>query len=91
MPSPTTVGVDDDFAPGEAGITLRSPNHEPSRRVDQVLSGIIDELGRKGGLDDFGNDKVANRVVVSVRGMLGGHHDVFDPDHPPVFVPEGDL
>ena len=48
--SPTSVSVDDDFTTGQAGISLRSSNHKPPGRVDQVLSGIIDELGRQGRL-----------------------------------------
>ena len=77
MSSPTSVSVDDDFTTGQAGISLRSSNHKPPGRVDQVLSGIIDELGRQGRLDDIGNDKITNGVIVGVRGMLGGYHDAF--------------
>ena len=66
----TTVGVDDDLATGQAGVTLRATNHEATRRVDEILDRRVEELSRDGLLDDLFDDPFTDDLIGHVRGML---------------------
>ena len=54
--SPTTVGVDDDLASGQAGITLRATNDEAARGLDVVDGTLVEEARRNDLLDDILKD-----------------------------------
>ena len=44
--APPAVSVDDDFAPSEACVGLRSTNHETARRLNVVNGFGVEQLGR---------------------------------------------
>src|SRR5690606_38381135 len=48
----TPVGVDDDLAPGQAGVTVGATDREAAGRVDVVFRLVGEQLGRK----HVGND-----------------------------------
>jgi hypothetical protein len=75
----SAVGVDNDFAAGEAGIPMRPTDHKAARRVDVVLGvGIHQVLG-----DDRVDDQLADLSPQFLGGnmiaVLGGNDDGVDP------------
>ena len=91
------VGVDDDLAPGQAGIPDGAPDHEPPGRVDEevlrrVELALVVELRRQHGmhhvLPQVGADQ---RVAVDAVPVLGGDQDLVDLDRPAVLVANRDL
>ena len=98
MAGGAAVGVDDDLASGEAGVTDGSADHEDAGRVDQqaLVEGVfVEELavslgqdGRDHVLPEVGADL---RLVVDALGVLGGDQDLLDRDRLAVGVADGDL
>jgi hypothetical protein len=62
------VGVDDDLAPGQAAIALRSADSEAAGRIDVEDRPLVDQLLRDLGLDDRLDDVVADVVLGNLRG-----------------------
>jgi hypothetical protein len=71
VPAHSAVRVDDDLAPREPGVALRPADDETTRRVD-VVGGVlpVEERFRQRGLDDLGNDRLANPVLSNGVGVL---------------------
>ena len=74
------VGVDDDFAAGEATIAVRSANHEIAGRVDQEVGRLLRHPAfRQCGLDCVGDQILdhAGRIFLAVAALcivLRRHH-----------------
>ncbi len=91
------VGVDDDLAPGQAAVAVRSADHEIAGRVDQEVGALRRHpaLGQRRG--DGVADQVldhARRVLLAVAGVgivLGRDHDLGAADRLAVDVFDGDL
>ena len=71
--TPATVGVDDDLAAGEAGVTLRSADDELATGVDVEVAGglVVDGEGGLAGLELDGLEGLDNDVVVDELVHLG--------------------
>src|SRR5581483_1062950 len=74
------VGVDDDLAPGEAGVAHGSTNDETSGGIDVVLGIGIEKIGGDDGLDDVLENAGAKFVVADALGMLGRNDDRIHPN-----------
>lgn len=93
--TPATVGVDNDLAASETGITLGTTNDEEARGLDVVDGLVVKVLSGDGGLDDLLKDLLAELLGGDVRGVLGRHDDGVDADRDNgtvvVLVLNGDL
>lgn len=78
--SPTTVGVDDDLAASETGITLGSTDDEQTRGLDVVHGLLVKVLGGDDTLDDLLEDLLAELLGGDVLGVLGRHNDGVDTE-----------
>src|SRR4051812_5429245 len=74
------VGVDDDLAAGEAGVTHGTAGDEAAGRVHEhpgVRRVEVDAVEHR--LDDLGLDVRGQQLLeVDVRGVLGGEHHGLD-------------
>ncbi len=87
------VGVDDDLAAGQPGVTHRAADDEAAGGVDQEphVGDVDAELGHlrvDHVLADVGGEQA---VEVDVRGVLAGHHDGVQPHGLVAVVLDGDL
>lgn len=73
--TPATVGVDDDLATGEAGITVRTTDDETTRGVQVVDGLLVEVLGRHDGLDDVLKELSLDLVLGDLLVVLGGDDD----------------
>ena len=89
--SAAAVRVDDDLAAGEAGVALRSADHEAAGRVDVEDGVAIEQLGRHGRLDHLLDDRFAQIGVADVRRVLRGDDDRAGADRTLAVVLDGDL
>ena len=82
MAGHAAVGVDDDLAPGQAGVAHRATDHETPGRVDQQARAQRVGVVQLGGQD--GHDDVLPEVVADDRldalAMLAGDEDALDRD-----------
>ena len=98
MAGHAAIGVDDDLAAGETGVTHRATDLEAAGGVDERAVGggvevgaLIGEL-RQHGRDDVLLDVGRQQVVEGdVGGVLGGQHDGVEPDGLVAVVGDGDL
>ena len=70
MTTPTTIGVDDDLATREPGITLRSTGHETAGGVHEILGGIAQHITWQGRLDDLINHKILDLRMIDGSSVL---------------------
>ena len=77
-----TVGVDDDLAAGEPGVTHGSTGYEPPGRVDQqpVAVGVDVEAGEHWRDDVLLDIRLEQRVEIDVLGVLARDHDRVEAD-----------
>ena len=88
------VRVDDDLAPGEAGVAHRPAGDELPRRVDEdevalLEAPLVVELARKDRVEDvLDHVGLDERVRVEAVAVLGRDEDALDLDRPlgPVLV-----
>ena len=73
------VGVDDDLAPGKAGVAHRTADDKPSRRVHEELRVAVKQLRRKIRLDDLLHNRLAQIGNRDIRRVLRGYNDRVDP------------
>ena len=88
------VGVDDDLAPGQTGVTHRTTDHERAGRVHQqaVAVGVDVELLEHRGDHVLGDVGLQAGVEVDAGLVLGGEHHGVDADRAGlVVVLDGDL
>ena len=74
------VAVDDDLAPGEAGVAHRAAGDEPAGRVDVHDRVRLAQLRGDGRQDDRFDDLRAQALDADVRIVLGGDDHGLDPD-----------
>src|SRR6185437_1809883 len=85
------VAIHDDLAAGQAGVALRSADHETAGRVDEELRLFVDQAFGQYFLDDFLDAKILDGFVLRIVRVLGGNDDVGDADGLVIFVLDGDL
>ena len=85
------VGVDDNLAPGEAAVAVRSADHEASGRVDVVLDLALDEVRREDWLDDLVDHEVLNFGVGDFFIVLRGDDDGVDTNRAIFVILDCDL
>ena len=73
-----TVGVHDDLAPGEAGITLRTTHDELAGRVDQILGVLGEHVLGQHLLDHLLDAELLDGGMAHIRRVLGGDDHVDD-------------
>jgi len=76
--TPSTIGIDDDLATSQTGITLRSTDNEASRGLDVVDSAVVKKVGRDDLLDDLCKDFRAQILSGDLLGVLGGNDNSVD-------------
>lgn len=91
MSAPSPVGVDDDFASGEAGITLWPADDELAGGIDKIFSLVGEHVGWEDLLDDFLDAEVFDGGVIDSVSVLGGDDDVDDAGGLAINVFDGDL
>jgi len=69
--SPSSVGVDDDLAPGEAGISVGSSDDEASGGVKVVDGLVVEVLGGDDGFDDVLHEVLLDLLVADGLVVLG--------------------
>ena len=86
------VGVDDDLAAGEAGVGMRTAEHEVAGRVRQEPVVVAAELLGDHRLHDVLEEVVTELTLkVDARRVLRGDEHRLEPDRAAVLVVEGDL
>ncbi len=85
------VGVDDDLAPGQAAVAVRTADHEAAGGVHQVAHVALHQLLGQHRLDDQLDHRLADLLLRHVRVVLGGHHHGVDRHRLAVDVLDGDL
>ena len=78
--TPATVGVDDDLAAGEAGVTLGTTDGEAAGGVQPVDGLVVDHVGGEGGLDDLLHEVGLDLVVGDLLVVLDGDEDDGDAE-----------
>lgn len=77
MSSPSSVGINDDLAASESGISLRTSDDEGATGVKDVTS-IDEPFFRDGLLDDFVDEVLSDFLVGDIRVVLGRDEDGVD-------------
>ena len=87
----TAVGIDDDFAPGEATVAHRTADDEFAGGVDVEFGFAVQPFSGQ----DFVDNQLTHRFLQvfqrDVRVVLGGEYDGINAGDFVVFVAEGDL
>ncbi len=89
--TPTTVGVDNDLASGQATVAMRTANDELASRVDVILDVALVQLGWDRRLDDFLDDELLDLIVRHIGTVLGTDDDRVDSNGRVAFVLDRDL
>ena len=74
----SAVGIDDDFAAGQAGIAHRAADGEAAGRIDQESGILVHQLGRNGFADHLINDGGGKRLMADFGRVLGRNDDRID-------------
>ena len=74
----SAVGIDDDFAAGQAGIAHRAADGEAPGWIDQESGILVHQLGRNGFADHLINDGGGKRLMADFGRVLGGNDDRID-------------
>src|SRR3989344_1864239 len=85
------VGVDNDLAAGQAGVTHRAADLERAGRVDEILGVLAEPFLGQHRFHDFLDHGLLEGVVLDARCMLGREHDRVDAGRLVVHVFHGDL
>src|SRR5438477_60399 len=86
VPPVATVGVDDDLPPGEAAVAPGPALDEAAGGVDVVDRRLVEEFGRDDLLHDLLDDRLLQRAVGDVGGVLRGDDHRVGAQRPPVAV-----
>ena len=68
-----TVGIDDDLAPGQAGVPRGAAQHKAAGGVDEVLGVVRKQLCGNFRADNIGHHVPGNLLLGHLRSMLGGN------------------
>src|SRR5262245_55720880 len=85
------VGVNDDLAPCDAGVSHRSADDETASGIDVGLGALIHQVGRNDVLDHFSGDEFVKLLVRNRIAVLGGDYDAVDARRPTIDIFHGDL
>jgi len=85
------VGINDDFASGQATVTLRPADNEVAGRVDQVFGLRGQHFFWQDFFDDLFDAEFFDLGMWHISGVLGGDDDVDDAGGFAVYVFDGDL
>jgi len=87
---PSAVGVDDDLAPGEAGVRRRPSQAERAARVDVHHHACATTL--RGRLEDVRGDRLGQGLLAAVplRRVLGGEDQRLHLEGTAALVGHGD-
>ena len=85
------VGIDDDLAPGDAGISHGSADDEAAGGVDEEFGRAVEQLGGDDGVDDVLDDALGDIGVRDAVGVLGADEDGIDAHGLAEGVLHGDL
>mmetsp|Transcript_15011 Transcript_15011/g.27022 ORF Transcript_15011/g.27022 Transcript_15011/m.27022 type:complete len:355 (-) Transcript_15011:97-1161(-) len=77
--APASVGIDDDFAASETGITVRSTDNEAAGGVEDDLGVLVHQLLGHNLIDDFRLQVLADVFVSDSLIVLGGDEDSVNP------------
>ena len=91
MAAHSTVGIDDDLAPGEAGIPLRPADDDPAGGIDQEFRLVGQQFRRQLLANDFADEEIAKLLVLHFRGVLRGNDHIRDADHVEALINHRDL
>src|SRR5690606_991045 len=86
----SAVGVDDDLAAGQSGITHRAADLELAGRIDVVFGVFVKEFRGKGRLDHFFENILSDLLDVDGR-RLGRNNDRIDAKRLAIAVFNGNL
>ena len=86
-----TVGVDDDFAAGQAGITMRTTNNELTGGVDVHGGVLFHQVSRQYFGEDLFLDAFAQVALIDVGRVLRADDHRVNPHRLAVGVFDGDL
>ena len=89
--APTAVRIDDDLAPSQTAVAVRSADDKVARRIDMILDLATDEFLGQGWDDHLVLDKVVDRFLVDIRSMLRRQDASVDPDRFEAIVFDRDL
>ena len=87
----TAIGVDDNFATGQTTVTMRTANHKPSSRVDQITDLAFDQVTWQNRLNHFFDHGFAQGLERDIGRMLGRQHNGINRNRPPIDVAQSDL
>jgi len=85
------VGIDDDLAPGDAGVAHGSADDEAPGGVDVDLVAAVEQLSGDGGVDDVLDDALGDVGVRDIGRVLGGDEHGIHAHGLAVGVLHGDL
>ena len=75
MTAVAAVGIHDNLAPGQAGISHRPADYESARRVDVVLRVLVQHRRWNDWLNDMLENCVTQIVVRDAIAVLRRNHD----------------
>ncbi|MNH10770.1 hypothetical protein D3C79_702590 [compost metagenome] len=91
MTGHATVGIHDDFTPGQAAVAHWATDNETAGRVDVVFGARAQPFGRQNRLDDLFHHRFLEVFQRDIFGMLSGQHHCVDADDFAVVILESDL
>ena len=56
----SAISINNDLAPGQSGVALRTADYKAACRVDIIFSVLVEKVFRNGGLDDVINNVFAD-------------------------------
>src|SRR5436190_16234543 len=86
MPTPTTIGIDDDLAASQSAVAVGAADDKIPRRIDVVLDVAAGQISRQLRLNDLVDDVVVELRLRNVRRVLCAHDDRIDPQSPIAIV-----
>ena len=91
MAGVAAVGIDDDLAAGQAGITLRAAHNKAAGGVDVVLGVLVQQLGGDDLFDDLVEDVLVQLFLADLGAVLAGDDHSVDAHRLAVVILNGDL
>jgi hypothetical protein len=87
----STVGIDDDFAAGQAAIPFGSPDDNATGGVHEEFGAPIEHLFWENFTDEFFDNELLDLAMGDVVAVLSGNHDRGDAEGFVLTVLNGDL
>ena len=85
------VGIDDNLAAGQAGVTLRAAHNKAAGRVDVILGVLIQQLGGDNLLNNLALDVLMQLLLADVGAVLAGDNHGVHAHRLAVLILHGDL